>query len=453
MIYARGSMRFLAMTAALLAASGCDYMPDDLPDWTGLGGEKVEKLSGERLTVVRNTTELQVSEAVRQAPFSLPPVSANAEWPQHTGMITAQSANLSLPADLTRRDSTSAGEGEGFRHALVVRPVVAEGRLFAMDAEGMISAHEAGNIDHVLWHASGTAQEDEDDTLGGGLAVESGVLYATSGRGLVVALDAATGNERWRKNVRMPLRSAPKVAAGKLFVTTLDNQLLALSTRDGEVLWTHRGISESAGIMNAVSPTVAGDVLIVPYSSGQIYALSAVDGTEIWSESLARGRHTEAVSSLSGIGGDPVVDDQVVFAVSSGGTLAVYALRTGQRVWERPVGSLNTPWVAGEWLFVMSNTNTLMCIKKFDGQLRWQTALPSYEDEEDKSGPLTWRGPLLADGRLLLVSSAGQLVEVAADSGQVLASREVPEDVLVTPVIAAGALYLIEKDATLHVLQ
>lgn len=432
--------------AMLLLLSGCGY----LPSWAG-GEEKLEpKLEGTRLSVVPVVAELQPDVDAKTVPMNMPAVNANADWQQHTGNFTAQNSNLGLSGDLTRRISVSVGDGNEFVHMLVPRPVVAEGRVYGMDAKGEITAHEEADITRVIWRSKGVATEDGEDTVGGGLAFDQGVLYAVSGRGIIAAFDAATGAEKWRKALHAPLRSAPRIGAGKLFVVTLDNQVMVLNTADGDMLWTQRGITEAAGIMNSVSPTIAGDVVMVPYSSGEIYALSVADGKEIWSESLSSGKHTQASALLSGIGGDPVVDNSVVVSVSSGGMISVAAIMTGQKSWERPVGSLNTPWLAGDSLFVLSTNNTLVSFVKYDGRIRWSTQLPRFGNPDEKKEPITMKGPVLVDGKLAVVASTGQLYLISAETGEIVSTIEVPENIYTTPVVAGGQMLLLDQDATLY---
>lgn len=431
-----------------LLLGGCDYVPS----WAKFGDDEKPKLEGQRLSVVAADPALAPDSAVAQAAFQLPAMNANTEWPQHTGFFTFQTANLALSGDLSQSQSASAGDGESFAHGLVPRPVVGAGRVYAMDAAGNVSAHAIENLSTVLWRAPAVAQEDEDDALGGGLAYADGVLYAVSGRGAVSAMDAASGAPRWKKLLNVPLRSAPKVGGGKLLVVTLDNQTLALSTADGEVQWLHRGIAESAGLMNIVSPTVAGDVAVVPYSSGQIYVLSMADGHELWTQSLSHGKHTLASGKLAGVGGDPVVDGEVVVSVGAGSGLSVHALATGERVWEKPIGSINTPWLAGDWLFVLNHENVLVALKKYDGQIRWVSPLPRFEDEAKKRDVITWRGPVMAGGKLLLVSSIGQMVVVDAATGNQERMIDIPSGVATAPVVASGVVLFEDKDADLTAL-
>jgi outer membrane protein assembly factor BamB len=205
--------------------------------------------------------------------------------------------------------------------------------------------------------------------------------------------------------------------------------------------------------MNPVSPTVTGDTIIVPYESGELYALATPDGRELWDNSLSIGRKTQASAIFGGIGGDPVVDGEVVFAVSSGGMIAAYGIPLGQRLWEKPVASINTPWAAGDYLFVLTTDNTLVALLKYDGRIRWSTRLASFEDEDDKKRPIFWRGPVMVDGKLAVAGSHGEMVLVSAVDGSVQSTLEIPEGVTTAPVIAGGAMMFVTRDATLYTLK
>lgn len=441
-----------ATTAVLLLAAlgltGCSH----LPSW--MGGTKTEKpkLEGERIAVLPVDADLQPDPALKTTAVTLPPVNKNADWPAHSGMFSAGAANLA-GGSFDTITSATAGDGEGFESTLLITPVVGGGMVFAMDALGTISAHDSADIGNRKWKGKGVAQDDDSPVMGGGLAYGDGKLFAASGRGVVAAFDAATGKELWRKALHVPFRSAPALGAGKLFAVTLDNQLYALNTADGEVSWTQRGISETTGLMSTVSPVVAGDMVVAPYSSGELYVLSVADGREIWSDSLSGGKRLQASALFSGIGGDPVVDGAVLFAASSGGLLTVKALANGQPAWGLPIGTTNTPWIAGDYLFLLSSEHTLLALHKFDGHIRWATRLPGFEDEAKKKDPITWKGPVLVDGKLALVSSNGQLKLINALDGTVAATKEIPENIFTSPVVAGSKMYLMGQDATLYELQ
>ncbi len=435
--------------AGVLVLSGCDYMPT----WMGGEEKEISRLPGERITVLPVKSDVMPDADLASLAVVLPTPYVNTEWAQHTGNFTAATSNLALAGTLEDDRSATAGEGADFEHTMIPRPVVSAGTVFAMDAEGRVSAHDASDISNVRWHSEGVAEEDDPQIFGGGLAYDQGRVYASSGRGLIVALDAASGKEIWRRATTIPFRSAPTVSGGRIYVLSIDSQLYALNAANGEILWSHRGINETAGIHRSVAPVVASGTVVVPYSSGELYGISVTDGREIWNQTLSVVAKTQATSIFSGIGGDPLVDGDVVFAISSGGMLSVTSLWNGQKIWDRQVASVSTPLIAGDYLFVLTSENTLICFVKYSGRVRWVSQLPSFENEKDKKRPISWSAPILAGGNLMLAGSRGEMRAISAADGKLVSTISIPDDVYGAPVIAAGVMYFVTKDATLHSLK
>ena len=67
-------------------------------------------------------------------------------------------------------------------------------------------------------------------------------------------------------------------------------------------------------------------------------------------------------------------------------------------------GSFNTPWVAGDFMFLVTIDGELLCVTRRDGRVRWVQTLRRYRDEKAKRGKVVWTGPILAGGRLLLAN-------------------------------------------------
>lgn len=440
--------RALLLLLVSTSLAACSH----LPSWMGGMEDQKPKLQGERKVALAVESQLQVDSELKNNPPVLPNVVANTEWAQSSGGFTAATGNVA-GGKFDIKNSASVGGGNDFSHSLIPRPVVAGGAVFVMDSAGVISAHDASDIGKVKWVSSAVADADEHEVFGGGLAVDSGILYAVTGQGQVAALSVADGKKIWQKNFSVPLRGAPRVAGERVIVMTIDSHTYALSTKTGDILWDHRGINETAAVMNSVSPAIAGDDVFVPYSSGELFALSIADGKELWSDSLLQNKHTQASVVFTGIGGDPVVDGVVAFVAGSSGVTTAIDIAHGQRIWQRQTGSLNTPWLAGDELFLLTSDNVLVDFVKYTGKIRWTTALTSYEDPKEKQNPISWRGPVLIDGKLVAVSSEGQIVLVSAASGKIIETKSIPDNILTAPVVAGGKLYLVGQDATLYSFQ
>ena len=240
---------------------------------------------------------------------------------------------------------------------------------------------------------------------------------------------------------------------GRLFVITSDNQLVALAEEDGSVLWRHRGITESAGILAATSPAISGPTVIAPYSSGELYAIRVENGNPVWNDSLTRTGNMTSLTELSDIAGRPVIDAGQVFAISHAGRLVSIDERTGERVWTRDIAGVQTPWVSGGFIFLVNLDAQLIALSRRDGRIRWITQLQRYRNEERLIDPIQWSGPVLAGERLLLVSSQGVLARVSPYTGELTEQRELPDGAYIPPVVAKETVYILTDDAELIALR
>ena len=304
-----------------------------------------------------------------------------------------------------------------------------------------------------LWTKDLVPPREERGAIGGGLAVDSGVLFAATPYGELFALDAATGRELWKAALTVPLRGAPTVGGGRVFVVAHDNRLHVLAADTGAELWTHAGIQETAALVGGAAPALSGDTVIVPYSSGELFALRANDGRELWSDALARAGRLTPLAQMGDIGGLPVIDRGVVFAVGHAGRMIAEDIRTGARIWEQDLASLQTPWIAGDFVFLVTADADVVALSRIDGRVRWVHHLPRYQDEARRRNPIAWFGPVLAGDRLVLASSTGQIVALSPYSGAPLGTQRVSGGVTVAPVVADGTLYLLTDAAELYAMR
>jgi outer membrane protein assembly factor BamB len=239
------------------------------------------------------------------------------------------------------------------------------------------------------------------------------------------------------------------VADGRVFVVTVENELSALDAADGHKLWVHAGLPQTASLLGGASPAVGGEVIIAPFSSGELDALEAENGRPLWSDNLASARSVDAVAALADIRGRPVIDRGRILAASHSGRMAAIDLRGGERAWEQEIGSDHSPWVAGEYVYVLTTDQNLLCLTRDDGKVRWLRRLPRYKDEKKHEDPIEWAGPVLGGDRLILLSSDGWALSVSPYTGAPLGRQEMPAPAYLGPVIADNTLYVLTDDAQL----
>ncbi|HMD65478.1 MAG TPA: PQQ-binding-like beta-propeller repeat protein [Stellaceae bacterium] len=409
---------------------------------------KKQPLSGERISVLSLDRQLEPDPDLAKIAMTLPAPVVNPDWPEVGGYPNHAMQHLSLPDRLTRVWKTSTGEGASRYTRVLSQPIVAKGRVYAMDGGVQVSAYDVATGDR-LWQVDLKPDDERGNSFGGGLAFWNDHLYASTGYAQVLALDPADGKVIWRSGVGAPVRSAPTVSDGRVFVVTVENELVALATDDGRRLWVHNAIPETASLLGSASPAVQGEVVVAAYSSGEIYALTVETGRPLWSDNLAAARSVDAVSTLADIRGWPVIDRGRVFAASHSGRMVAIDLRSGERAWEQDLGSTQSLWVAGDYVYILANDNNLICLTRNDGKVRWIRQLPSYQDEKKKKDPIVWAGPVLGSDRLIVVSSDGEAVSVSPYTGEPLGREEMSAGGYFAPVIADNSLYALTDDAEL----
>ena len=163
-------------------------------------------------------------------------------------------------------------------------PSMSEGRLYVGSGTGTFDQGaekpygEARCLDPKtgadIWRFSGV----KDGVLTS-IAVSGGLAVFGCRDGACYALDAATGELRWRTDVGAPILSSPAIAGGFVLFGADDGKLNCLRLKDGTKAW-ERDTSEDVSVVVPdpriqSSPAVAGGKVIFGSSNGNVYCLGA----------------------------------------------------------------------------------------------------------------------------------------------------------------------------------
>lgn len=438
----RGGMRLIygaAVAVVALAVAGCS---GGLPSIDKINPFKEKKapLPGKRISIMPQSDRVGGGElATASTPVTLPAPVLNTNWTQPGGTPNNAPGHLSASAGPRRAWSSDAGKGTSSKGRLTAAPVVYGGRVFTLDAAGRVSSFNASS-GGAQWRKSLVPEKETGfEGYGGGLAVDNGRLYVSTGFGSVVALDPANGKQLWEKKLGIPVRASPTAVGDRVFVISKGGKFFCLSGVDGSELWQFPGLPEVTSLSYSPSPAVDGDVVTVPYPSGDVVALSVSDGTPLWQENLAKTRTTTSFAGMSDAAA-PAMVGGVTYAIGHGGKFVATQQASGERLWGLDVAGVQRPWVAGDTVFVVDTRGQLIAVDRKAGTVRWTTQLP---------GAKVWAGPVLAGGKLWLTSSAGQLVGVNATAGTIATKLNVGNKVYVPPVVAEGRLYVLTDTAKL----
>ena len=224
------------------------------------------------------------------------------------------------------------------------------------------------------------------------------VCNDNDGPGFVVGLDRRTGETDWRREraaglaaYSTPYLHAPQGRAPQIILSSTAHGLTSLDPRTGELHWEIDGLFETRCVG---SPVVA---------DGVVFATAGIGGG---------GRESVAVRLPAG-------------SPDSGPEVG-YRLR-------RALPYVPTPIGVGKWLFLWSEGGIVTCLEAATGEEVWRERVDGR----------FFGSAVCVDGRLYAISTAGELVVIAAaEEFQLLGRVDLGEPSQATPAVAGGVLYL-----------
>ena len=419
-------LKLTATATAFIALTACS----SIPFFGNSGNDDKEQLDkAGRVTMVLAEEAVEAKPELATESIELLPPTDMASWPEAGGTPAKAPGHVNAAPDLKIAWRNSVGKGSSNKSAVTTPPVASETAIYTLDADQTIYSTEISS-GRTLWKKELKGLTKRDKTaLGGGLAVTDGTLIVASGFGYVTRV------------------------SGTIFVASNNNEVFALDLETGETDWSDQAIAESARVLGSPSPAAIEDFVIAPYSSGEIIAYLANNGRRLWTDAISQAGRFTPISEINDIGSRPVLAGGLVFASSQSGITVAIDGRSGNRVWARPIGSTQAPALSGKFLFVIGTNATLAALDAGSGDAYWVTELPQYKNEKKKKKRISYSGPLLASGRILIVSSYGELLAFDPQTGEQTASLDIKDTTYIEPIAVQGKVFLLTDEAKLVAIQ
>jgi eukaryotic-like serine/threonine-protein kinase len=198
--------------------------------------------------------------------------------------------------------------------------------------------------------------------------VAAGAVYFGSGDGNVYALDATSGDLKWKFQTGDVVHASPAFADGVVFFGSWDSYFYAVDARTGAQKWRFHG-GEDAVTHNQVgfqsSPAVVNGVVYTGCRDSNLYAIDAVTGKEKW-------RFNNAGSWV--ISSPAVTQGKVIFSTSDSSLYYVLDAETGKQIVKQQGNAyaFSSPSVAGNTVFIGIVNGTLEARDLGSGDLLWE---------------------------------------------------------------------------------
>ncbi|RMF44694.1 MAG: serine/threonine protein kinase [Planctomycetota bacterium] len=305
-----------------------------------------------------------------------------------------------------------------------------------------------------------------------GPIVAEGVIYAADAEGRILAVNLSDGTIRWQLKLDTGFVASPGYRDGMLFLGDYDGNFRALQASDGEQKWVY-----AAGMEIDASPNFYQDSVLFTSQSGALYCVQIASGELKWkyetndqlqcSPTLA-GSHTflggcdahlHVVDVRSGTaaeppipidaptGSTPAIVGQDVFVPTYAGEIFRFSLGKREPVWRFRNPELaeefkNSAAVAHGILVAASRHKRVFALNTSDGSVRWVHVLRKRSDAS----------PVIAGHSVIIAAADGRIIRLDLESGQQIWMTELKGSFLGSPAIAGDRLVLTSDRGTIYCL-
>ena len=205
----------------------------------------------------------------------------------------------------------------------------------------------------------------------------------------LIALDAATGAEKWSYAGEGSFAGAPAVRGSNVFAATTDGFVYAINSETGQPVWEF----ETKSRFGAVPVSIIGDMAVVPDRGGSVWGLFADSGRERW-----------RFPTRGVIGVGAAVKGDTAWVGNEAGDVSAINLLTGQELWrmtELPAVVTPPTWANGT-IYVGCDDGKVVALDSEDGAHKW-----SFQLESEPLG-----APVVGDGEMWMTDVAGRVYHV-----------------------------------------
>lgn len=265
-----------------------------------------------------------------------------------------------------------------------LRPVVGYDLVFVAGRQGTVAAFEPDSGERV-WEVNFAEFPDEgyfsflanlwsdgiSAKISGGLAVAYETVYFGTEDGEVFALEAKTGELKWRTSVKGEVLAAPAVDENVVVVNTGGGVMFALDAETGEEKWKYDSEVPALSLRGVSGPTTAGGGAIIGTANGKVAVALLESGQIAWEQTVATPSGATELDRIVDIDGQPLVVAGVIHVISYDGTLAAVELRSGRVIWKREYRSFRRLTLSGNTLYAVDNNSNVYSLDRRNGIEKW----------------------------------------------------------------------------------
>lgn len=319
----------------------------------------------------------------------------------------------------------------------VFQPAIVDEAIYAAAHDGTIARYENGR---AVWSVK------SDKRLSAGVGSNGRLAVVVTTGGEIIALDAATGSERWHAPAGAEVLAPPAVGDSVVVVRASDSRLIGFDANDGTRRWVFQRPVPPLALRSYAGVTVEGNAAIVGYPGGKLVAINLANGGQLWELTVATPRGATELERVADIAGTPVLGRREICAVAYQGRAACFDASNGNALWSREFSSSVGMDRDNRLVFVTDDADAVHALDASTGASVW------------KQDALARRGvtrPVVVDGFVAVGDAEGYVHLLNRETGAFAARARADKSAIVADPRRFGSHGFVvqARDGGIHVFE
>jgi outer membrane protein assembly factor BamB len=317
---------------------------------------------------------------------------------------------------------------------LMLRPAIDDGRIFAADRKGRVTAYETDTGKRIWETKTGIL-------ISSGVGVGDGLVLVGSSEAQIVALDWRDGREVWRSEVSSEVLSAPAADQGMVVVQSVDGRLTGLQSSDGARVWVFDRSVPVLSLRGTGTPVLVQGAAIAGADNGKLAVLDLARGLPAWETSVAVPQGRSELERMVDIDSPPQVWGGTIYTVTYQGRIAAVEGNSGRILWARDMSSSAGLGLDFANVYVTDEDSAVWALERDSGSSVWK---------QDKLLRRALTAPVAFGDYVAVADFDGYLHLLSRSDGELIGRERVDRKGVRTPLVVEGdSLYVYGNSGSL----
>ena len=320
--------------------------------------------------------------------------------------------------------------------------LLSEKYIIFYDNNGFLVKYNSNK--EILWKTRISNKKQQKSITSISLALLENIIYGSDNLGKYFALDLNTGKLKWEKKHINFFNSQIKVKNKKIFLVDIDDNLICLSTIDGNLLWHFETESSLIKTTKKASIIISEKYAVFVNSRGTLSKLNLDTGYLVWQLQTQNTLINNETNFLKN--SELVYSNNELFLSNNKNGFYSIDFKTGTINWKQKINSSIRPIILDSLVLTINDDGYLIAIDANKGDIVRATYLLDKFNKRKKK-KLLFESFVVASKKAYITTNRGYILICSISNGKVDKIFRLGNSKLSQPFVANNRLYIVKNNS------